>query len=126
MGYTGPVKSQGGCGSCYAFAATTALEGRIAYESGKPYQRLSEQQAVDCANWDATQDYKSYGCSGGFPGEVWRYFSEQGAMPEADYKYTSGSTGNVESCKFDRNKVVAKGATYGSVDKNAAAIRNAL
>ena len=47
-------------------------------------------------------------------------------MAEADYKYTSGSSGQVESCKFDKNKVVHKGASYGGVDKNATAIRNAL
>ena len=43
-----PVKNQGGCGSCWAFASTTALEGTIAIRKDEPAVRLSEQQSVDC------------------------------------------------------------------------------
>lgn len=41
-GHTGPVKDQGGCGSCYTFASNTVLEATIAHQTGQPYQRLSE------------------------------------------------------------------------------------
>ena len=42
------VKNQGQCGSCWAFAANTALEGAIAIKNNTSPVRLSEQQLVDC------------------------------------------------------------------------------
>ncbi len=42
------VKDQGQCGSCWAFASNTALEGSLAVSSGRAPLRLSEQQVVDC------------------------------------------------------------------------------
>ena len=47
-GKMGDVKDQGSCGSCWAFAATTALEGTIAIKQNTAPVRLSEQQIVDC------------------------------------------------------------------------------
>ena len=45
---TTPVKSQGQCGSCWAFASTAVLESHIAIQTGYLYD-LSPQELVSCA-----------------------------------------------------------------------------
>jgi len=47
-GKMAPMKNQGGCGSCWSFAAGTALEGSHAIKYSTTPERLSEQSAVDC------------------------------------------------------------------------------
>lgn len=47
-GKMGPVKSQGYCGSCWSFAATSAQEAMQAIKDNAPVVRLSEQEGVDC------------------------------------------------------------------------------
>jgi len=119
-GVTGPVKDQGGCGSCYTFSSNTTLEARIAIETGT-YQRLSEQQIVDCANWDATQYFWLYGCDGGYMSEVWWYQRDYGAMADADYPYVSGTTGEVGACMENADQYVASVVEWGEVDGSSTA-----
>ena len=47
-GKMGPVKSQGRCGACWSYSATSVLEAMLAIKTGNPIQRLSEQEGVDC------------------------------------------------------------------------------
>ena len=113
-----PVKSQGGCGSCWAFAATSALEGTIAKKLKRSPVRLSEQQAVDCmTNTDANKaifgkTYGMGGCRGGWMSSHWKFMKEQGVMLESDYEYTG--KGN-ELCKHDEELTVGRVDTWGSV-----------
>ncbi|EGC37608.1 hypothetical protein DICPUDRAFT_149760 [Dictyostelium purpureum] len=78
-----PVKNQGSCGSCYAFASITALEGAL---SKKGIQaRLSEQEIVDC-----TRNQGNNGCSGGWFTGVYDYIrANKGVSLETGYPYTN-------------------------------------
>jgi len=78
-----PVKQQGGCGSCWAFAANSALEGYVAQKEGKAPVRLSEQQLVDCTltNNDFNKElfgktYGLWGCDGGWMSYAWWFQKE--------------------------------------------------
>jgi len=77
------VKSQGGCGSCWAFSAVGAAEGlETLFGSGKLYS-FSEQQLVDCA----TEYYGNNGCSGGLMDNAFRYLMKEGLCLSSDYPY---------------------------------------
>ena len=52
-----PVKDQGNCGSCWAFATIGNLKGLCAGQKGE-LKRFSEQMLIDC-------DTSDNGCNGG-------------------------------------------------------------
>ena len=80
-GYCTPVKNQGSCGSCYAFAATANLEG-LYYKGKKTLKSLSEQMIVDC-------DGINRGCTDGKPDNAFMWlFTAGGIMTDSDYPYT--------------------------------------
>lgn len=69
--YMIPVKNQGACGSCWAFSATSVMEGVQAIKDGRPAIELSTQEAVDCTPND--QGYWCNGCNGGWMTGYWRW-----------------------------------------------------
>ncbi|KAL1532170.1 senescence-specific cysteine protease SAG39-like [Salvia divinorum] len=77
-----PVKSQGGCGVCWAFAPVAAIEGIIAIRSCKLTQ-LSEQHILDC-------NYEHSGCKGGRMDLAFAFVVKNGGLAcAADYPYTA-------------------------------------
>jgi C1A family cysteine protease len=69
-----PIKNQGSCGSCWAFAATAELEAFIKIKYGIETD-LSEQQSVSCNPYGA-------GCDGGWATASYYVFSNYGAVLE--------------------------------------------
>lgn len=53
-GKMGPVRDQGACGSCAAFASVMSMEGRYAIFNNTVAPAWSTQQALDCAAYPVT------------------------------------------------------------------------
>ena len=103
-GYMHAVKDQGGCGSCWAFTTTTALEGTIAKKNDRPNpERLSEQQSVDCTLYSVQDNCNRFGacecwgCQGCWMEYSWDFMRDHGVMTEAAYPYVSGTNGGNET-----------------------------
>jgi C1A family cysteine protease len=78
------VKSQGSCGSCWAFATNGAMECDAAIKKGK-LLNLSEQQLVDC-----TKKYGNNGCGGGWWFNSFKYITDVGGLCDTkSYPYTA-------------------------------------
>uniref|UniRef100_A0A8C4PYT0 Dipeptidyl peptidase 1 n=1 Tax=Eptatretus burgeri TaxID=7764 RepID=A0A8C4PYT0_EPTBU len=82
VNFVSPVRDQGRCGSCYAFASTAMLESRIRIITNNTQQPiLSPQQIVSCSHY-------SQGCEGGFPYLIaGKYAQDFGILEEANYPY---------------------------------------
>ncbi|CAI2373889.1 unnamed protein product [Moneuplotes crassus] len=79
-GYVNPIKDQGACGSCWAFAAVASVEGAYAKEHGE-LKRFSEAHLNTC-------DKFSGGCHGGWAINGILFFTQRGPILEKDYPYT--------------------------------------
>ncbi|XP_071520204.1 dipeptidyl peptidase 1-like [Panulirus ornatus] len=77
ISYVSPVRNQGNCGSCYAFASMGGLEARVRILTNNTQQPVfSPQDIVGCSKL-------SQGCEGGFPFLIaGRYAQDVGVVLE--------------------------------------------
>jgi len=89
-----PIRDQGQCGSCWAFAAAESFSDRLAIATnGSTNEVLAPQELVSCDDKGEDQ-----GCDGGYPGDAFDYLQHTGLPTEACYKYASGD-GDTGTCK---------------------------
>jgi len=121
-----PVKNQGGCGSCWAFATVDNIEGAGFVSTGKLLS-LSEQELVDC---DRTTGGDS-GCKGGLPSNAYKYMisNKLGLETESSYAYTGKDTttckaqaaaeksfiGGWQAISTDEDQIAASLMKYGTL-----------
>ncbi|CAG4983236.1 unnamed protein product [Parnassius apollo] len=84
-GIISSIKNQGDCGSCWAFAATAAIEAAMSRSNGGRNIDLSEQSLVDCS-WSKGSKFESnQGCNGGFLYETFKYVTLHGIPTQREY-----------------------------------------
>ena len=81
--YVTPVRNQGNCGSCWAFATTAALESYTLIKNSLPGQELNlaEQVMVSCGGAGS--------CGGGYIGTAANYIKNTGLPLETCYPYSA-------------------------------------
>ncbi|TGZ66242.1 hypothetical protein CRM22_005427 [Opisthorchis felineus] len=117
VGAVTSVRSQGTCGSCWAFSVTGAIEGQDFLHSNI-LKRLSPQQLIDCAT-----PYGTKGCWGGHPPDAYNYVKEAGGMElDSDYPYVAQG----QTCRFDKNKVATRIFGFVEIPDNEQILQQAV
>jgi cathepsin L len=99
-----PVRDQGACGSCWAFATHGAYEGSYAILN-KMLVDSAEQDTLDCSGAGS--------CSGGW--WAFQYLIDTGSAKESDYPYLAADG----TCKTDVDRPY-KAVAWGYVDSSVA------
>jgi KDEL-tailed cysteine endopeptidase len=105
LGAVTEPKNQKGCGSCWSFSSTGALEGAWQVATGN-LESLSEQQLVDC-------NMGNFACGGGIMDTAFAYLSSRAVCTEASYPYR-GSRGQCTEVTCTAG--IPKGAVRGYQD----------
>jgi C1A family cysteine protease/fibronectin type 3 domain-containing protein len=121
--YVTPVRNQGSCGSCWAFAATAALESKALITFDKPGTNLdlSEQIVVSCGGAGS--------CNGGSPGGASSFFVSTGTNLESCYPYTATDGNCGSACSnWQASTYKIDGWSYvsGGSAPTADALKNAI
>jgi hypothetical protein len=97
QGAVGPIKDQGNCGDCWAFATNANIEGLFFIKNGF-IKTFSEQQLLDCDNGNG-------GCNGGMMDRAYQYIQKAGGLVlDSTYPYTAQKG----SCRFNARNVAVK------------------
>jgi len=125
-----PVKSQGGCGSCWAFAAAEVIESHVAIETGVLLS-LSPQELTSCTP-NSRHCGGSGGCTGAIAQLAFAYINQQGGVSDIwQYPYLSGTKYETLECEAFNGTVhwPPKASITGHVDvpkNDAQALMEAL
>lgn len=94
--YISPIRNQGSCGSCYAFASMALQEAKYRIQSNNSQKPVfSTQDIVECSKY-------SQGCEGGFPYLVAGKYAEDYGLVEDHcntYKGVDGTCKTNTTCK---------------------------
>jgi hypothetical protein len=112
-----PVKDQGSCGSCWAFAATAELESHMLIRYNTSLD-LSEQQVVSCNGVGA-------GCGGGWAFAAYDLFRTHGAVLEDCHPYLATDP-PVAACRQGEFPGFAWISGYRYISNNVTQIKTAL
>lgn len=88
-----PIRNQGMCGACYAFAASEAVAASLRINSdNRIHLNLSVQELLDC------DTIINKGCNGGDPSISLRYVYNHGLSEWTDYNYVAK---DYQTCRAD-------------------------
>ncbi len=117
-----PVRNQGGCGSCWAFATAAALESYQLRQNNTPGLNFdtSEQVLVSCSGAGS--------CGGGYIGSASSYIRDTGLPLESCYPYTAtnGSCSSACSTVFTNTYHIGSWAYVCTTAPTVSALKNAL
>jgi cathepsin L len=115
-GVVTPVKLQGGCGSCWAFATAETVESHLAISTGY-LSELSEQQLISCV-----QNPHHCGGQGGCQGATYNlgfeWVQQNGLYTEWEYPYES-FIGEIPACDNGTIYPLAAITGYAQVPSNS-------
>lgn len=109
------VKNQEGCGSCWIFAATGALEAVWNIQRHQ-YLDLSEQQILSCVS-------SGWGCDGGWMVDAYQHYLDFGAILETAMPYEANDE---VSCTETEAPIVANITDWVSIPQDINSIKTAV